>query len=157
ISGPGIRAGVVPKVVARGVDVMPTLLDFAGVTAPAAIDGRSVRPSLEGRALVDEAAYVESLLAKRHLGWAPIHGLRDAQWKYIQVPRPELYDLSADVRETANRAPQEKERMASMARQLEAQLVAARTQVAERGTDPETTARLRALGYLSGTPAPAGH
>jgi choline-sulfatase len=155
ISGPGIHAGDVPEVVARGVDVMPTLLDLAGVTVPPAIDGRSLRPALDGRALADEPAYVESLLAKRHLGWAPIHGLRDARWKYIQVPGPELYDLSADAHETANRAPAERDRVATMARELQAQLSAARRQTTERRSDPETTARLRALGYISGTPADA--
>ena len=39
MAGPGVPAGRVASIVARGVDVLPTLLDLAGLAAPPAIDG----------------------------------------------------------------------------------------------------------------------
>ena len=106
LAGPGIPPGVTSAVVARGVDVMPTLADLAGVAVPAGLDGRSLRPALTGKTMDDAPAYVEGLVAERHLGWAPLHGMRTAAWKFIDAPRQELYDLRADVAETTNRFDQ---------------------------------------------------
>jgi arylsulfatase A-like enzyme/Flp pilus assembly protein TadD len=154
LAGPGVSKGHLSTVVARGIDAMPTLLDLAGVSVPAGLDGRSLKPLVqEGRTMSDEPAYVESLLAKQHLGWAAVHGLRYAGWKFIQLPRPELYDLALDAAERTNRVNEEPDRSASMARQLHAQLSAARTAVSEPGHDRGTTERLRALGYLGGAPS----
>jgi arylsulfatase A-like enzyme/tetratricopeptide (TPR) repeat protein len=153
VAGPGVPAGRVASVVARGVDVMPTLLDLAGVPAPAAIDGRSLRPAVEGRSMSDEPAYIESLLAFRNFGWAPLRGVRDARWKYIDAPSPELYDLAADARESANRMPQQPGRARAMARVL-ATVVQAPTQDAAQPVAVDTANRLRALGYI-GSPAAA--
>jgi len=148
VAGPSVRAAQVARVVARGVDVMPTLLDLAGIAPPAHLDGRSLRPALEGGTLSDEPAYVESLMAQRSLGWAPLHGLRSAAWKYIDAPLPELYDLEDDPGELRNRIGDQPERAASMARQLEAQMRASATPAATGTRDRETAERLRALGYL---------
>ena len=35
MAGPGVPAGRVPTTVARGIDVLPTLLDYAGLPVPA--------------------------------------------------------------------------------------------------------------------------
>ena len=156
LAGPGIPIGVVPKTVARGVDAMPTLMDLAGLALPPALDGRSLKPALGDRVISDEPAYLESLLSQRHLGWAPVQGLRDARWKFIHVPQPELYDLQNDPAETLNRAAAENDRTTAMARHLHAQLETIRTPAAARAPDRDdrdTGERLRALGYLGGAPA----
>jgi choline-sulfatase len=163
---PGVSPRVVRDVVARGVDVMPTLLDFAGVTAPPAasgssrpipLDGRSLRPALEGKPLPDASVYVESLMARRHLGWAAVRGLRDARWKFIDAPRPELYDLSSDPSESANVLAGHEQ----VGRAMAAALTDADRHTAESmpaSSDRESAERLRALGYLgaSGTARPTG-
>src|SRR5712692_7602395 len=41
MAGPGLPSGRVAGVVARGIDVLPTLLDYAGLPMPAEIEGRS--------------------------------------------------------------------------------------------------------------------
>ena len=150
LAGPGVPKGIVPTTVARGVDAMPTLLDLAGVALPSALEGRSLKPALGDRVMSDEPAYLESLLSQRHLGWAPVQGLRDARWKFIQVPRPELYDLQGDPGEARNRADADRDRTTAMARHLQAQLEAVRTPAAARGPDRDAGERLRALGYLGG-------
>ena len=47
--GPACRTGRVSAVVARGIDVAPTLLDYAGLAVPAGVEGRSLRPAANGR------------------------------------------------------------------------------------------------------------
>ena len=36
------------------------------------------------------------------MGWAELRGIRTNGWKYIQAPKPELYDLVKDPGETTN-------------------------------------------------------
>ena len=158
ISGPGVEAGHVSHTLGRGIDIMPTLLDLSGLRTPGGIDGRSLRPTLEGREMPDEPAYIESLLAERNFGWAALRGLRDAGWKFIDAPEPELYDVRADAAEATNRVADAPDRAATLSRQLEAQVRSARTPDAERprqAGDRESAERLRALGYVAGSASPA--
>jgi len=55
-----IRPGSVFQCSAESVDLMPTLLDYAGAPVAAGVQGRSLRPILEGRAPdVFDAAFCE--------------------------------------------------------------------------------------------------
>ena len=127
VAGPGISAGSVSNVVGRGVDVMPTLVDVAGLQVPEHLDGRSLKLALEGRMMDDEGTYIESLLAERQFGWAPLRGFRDSRWKYIDAPEPELYDLLQDTAEMKNRATDAPRRVNTLVGQLEEKLKAAGT------------------------------
>jgi choline-sulfatase len=85
------------------VDVLPTLLDLAGLAPmPTPIDGRSLLPHLEGRPGHDEA--LGEYLAEGAL--APIVMIRRGRYKFIHSrPDPDqLYDLSSDPDETVNLA-----------------------------------------------------
>jgi choline-sulfatase len=147
VAGPGVPSGRVTPVLARGIDVLPTLLDLAGVATPAGVDGRSLRAAVDGRPMQDEPAYIESLLASRNFGWAALSGVRDTQWKYIDAPSRELYDLTRDREESINRFAEQAQRASEMAREL----AAARERSAPAADAPvaaETRARLRALGYI---------
>ena len=108
VRGPGVAAGRRHEGVARSVDLMPSVLDLLGVHAPAGWkgSGRSLAPVLRGTApmAAAEPAYAESLLPLLHYGWSDLRALRDGRWKYIQAPRPELYDLDADPGETRDLA-----------------------------------------------------
>jgi hypothetical protein len=76
-----------------------------GVAAPAEarFSGRSLAAALRGREEPPEvAAYAESLLPLLHFGWSDLRAIREGRWKYIQAPRPELYDLKDDPGETRN-------------------------------------------------------
>jgi len=155
VAGPGVPAGRVSGTVARAIDTLPTILDLVGRPALPEIEGRSLRPALEGREMEDAPAYAESLYGEREYGWAPLFALRTARHKLIQAPRPELYDLEADARETTNRLAQD----AGVATRLQAELQAALARPVRSATaevDPETAERLAALGYLGGGAAAAG-
>jgi arylsulfatase A-like enzyme len=49
VAGPGVAKGKVASVVARGVDVMPTLLELSDVPVPTGVNGRSLAPVLRGQ------------------------------------------------------------------------------------------------------------
>jgi arylsulfatase A-like enzyme/Tfp pilus assembly protein PilF len=153
VAGARVPSGRVIDVVARGVDLLPTILDLAGLPAPPALDGRSLRPAIEGRAMPDEPAYIESLLARRNFGWAALRGLRDARAKYIDAPSRELYDLAADPGESINRFVEQPQRAAAMARLLDAASDRA-TPAASEPVTADAAARLRALGYIGSTSSP---
>ena len=147
--GPRIDSGRVAATVARGIDVLPTLLDYAGLPPRGGVEGRSLRPAAEGRELADSPVYAESLYPEREYGWAPLHAWRTAHFKFIEAPRPELYDLAADASEATNRVAQEPTRAEALRGQLRAALSRAAPK-AEAAIDPETAQRLGALGYLGG-------
>jgi choline-sulfatase len=156
VAGPGIRSGTRPAVVARGVDVMPTLLDLSGLVVASGLDGRSLKSALAGASMPDEPVYIEGLVAERHLGWAPLHGIRTAAWKLIDAPRRELYDLSADAKELSNRIADRADRAESLQSTLDLAMKARPAEHSAAKPDADATARLRALGYLSGTAAQPG-
>ncbi len=159
VAGPGVPSGRVPTTVARGIDVAPTLLDYAGLE-PRAMEGRSLRRAAAGETLEDLPAYAESLHSQLQYGWAPLHAWRSARYKLIEAPRPELYDLQADDHESHDRAGEEKTRLEALRREL-LNAMNTTTPGAAQAIDDETAARLDALGYLGGgggrtAPAPNG-
>jgi arylsulfatase A-like enzyme/tetratricopeptide (TPR) repeat protein len=157
LAGPGIAAGRVASTVARGIDVLPTLLDLAGLRAARAVEGRSLRPAVDGREMSDAPAYAESLYAEREFGWAPLFAWRTARFKLIEAPRPELYDLERDPGETANRFGEQAARVEELRGPLQAAL-SRPAPLATAALDSETAERLGALGYVAGSGAqpPAG-
>jgi arylsulfatase A-like enzyme/Flp pilus assembly protein TadD len=159
LRGPGIAAGTRLAVTARSPDLVPTVLDLLGVArAPGLrLSGRTLAPALRGSARLEEApAYAESLLPLLHYGWSDLRALRDGRWKYVQAPRPELYDLARDPAERDNLAEEQPARAealrAALARRLAEEKEGARAGTAA-GVPPELLEQLGALGYLgAGTP-----
>ena len=153
MAGPGLPRGRVSPVVARGIDVAPTLVDYAGLAVPRAMQGRSLRPAADGREMEDAPAYAESLFCKLNLGWAGLHAWRTAQWKMVDAPRPELYDLRTDPGETRDvaeaRAHDAEALRSGLRRTLEARAPDA---AASAGAD--VAERLRSLGYVGGAAPP---
>lgn len=143
-----------PSVVARGIDVAPTLLELAGVAAPEGWEGRSLLPAAQGKALADAPTYVESLFAQLNLGWAPLHGWRTSRLKLIDAPRPELFQLDTDPAERTDRLRERPHDVTRLRRELQAALAQARTSQAAPA-DAAAAERLGALGYIGGAPVPA--
>jgi choline-sulfatase len=151
MAGPRVPAGRVSPTVARSIDVLPTLADYAGLPARSDLDGRSLRPAAEGREMSDEGTYAESLYPELELGWAPLHAWRTKGLKYIKAPRAELYDLEKDPQETTNRVAEERARVEDLERKVDAALGHPVPSAAAPTVDPEAAERLRALGYASGS------
>ena len=161
VRGPGIPAASRLGVTARGVDLMPTLLELLGVAAPARQSGRSLARALRGlEKPAEEPSYAESLVPLLHFGWSDLRTLSDGRWKYIQAPRPELYDLREDPGETKNLAVSEPARAEALRRGLERLLVAeraaARGDAGASAVPPDLLEKLGALGYLGAGAPPEG-
>lgn len=152
MAGPGLPRGRVVSTVARGIDVAPTLLDLAGIDSRPVMEGRSLRPAAGGKEMADAPAYVESLFARLHLGWASLQGWRTSRWKLIDAPRLELYALDRDAAERHNRAREEPQVVAELRRRLAATIRAPQAPLVVKG---EARERLAALGYLGGTASEA--
>jgi arylsulfatase A-like enzyme len=139
------------------VDVMPTVLDLLGVERGGITDGINPLAAPPGE---DRAVYVETIATLLRHGYAPLHGLRRLEDKYIHAPRPEYYDIAADPGETANFF----EQRPGMARALSDQLAAmmASWERADAALlralplDAEQAERLAALGYIATRAVDAG-
>ena len=95
------------------IDIAPTLLDLAGAKPPKVMQGRSLRPLLEGRDVDDWRTefFYEHLF--KHPKIPASEGVRTDRWKYLRYvdQKPvyeELYDLKADPEEAKNLAGEEK-------------------------------------------------
>jgi arylsulfatase A-like enzyme/tetratricopeptide (TPR) repeat protein len=147
--------------VVRSVDVMPTILDFLGLEAPGTVEGTSLtRPMAGTGRITDLETYSETLYPRHHYGWSELRAVRQGRYKVIEAPRPELYDLEADPGETHDLSTTRRVLAARMLDRLRArdQRSGKRGGPPSRGeveVDPETRARLSALGYV-GTFADGG-
>jgi len=78
-------------------DVMPTLLELAGVDVPASVDGRSLAPVVSG---ADAAVEPRAWLHGEHVYWGQsLHWVTDGTHKYIWGSGEgveQLFDLAAD-------------------------------------------------------------
>jgi len=151
LAGPGVPSVTIGDQV-RHVDLFPTLADLCGVPRPGGVDGRSLRPLMEGTSLAEEPAYMEAVGVK--LEGNRIEGARTSDWKLLRPGggRPALYKLNGGGR------PDEKHNVYSrypeVARPLEEFLESVRRTevVAESGMTGDEEAiveqHLRDLGYL---------
>jgi choline-sulfatase len=158
VRGPGIAAGTRLDTTVRLVDVFPTVLELLGLPpASARLSGVSLAPALRGAARATEpVTYAESLVPLLHFGWSDLRVVREGRWKYIQAPRPELYDLVSDPGERANLASSQAAKAEAMRRAL-APFLDQERQASVRAPAAVPTdmlEKLGALGYVGGA-APA--
>jgi len=59
------------------------------------------------------AALLENYYNMFHFGWSQLRGLRTDRFKFVEAPRPELYDLQEDPDELVNLASAEQEMLPS--------------------------------------------
>jgi arylsulfatase A-like enzyme len=115
----------------RLIDLAPTALDLVGIAPPASFEGRTVAPALTE----ERTGYVEAMDANLTRTWAPLTGIVTRDYKLIDLPIPELYDLRADPHETANLYARD----AARARTLESLLHGQTAAFASHGSAAEQT------------------
>jgi arylsulfatase A-like enzyme/Tfp pilus assembly protein PilF len=132
------------------VDLMPTVLDLVGLAPQPDVDGRSLaRVLLDPAADPGHVAYSETYFPRYHFGWQHLRALRDGKHKFIEAPRPELYDLARDPREATNVYKAFSRRGEELRRALDALAGSgAQTAPQKKELDPDTLQRLAALGYV---------
>lgn len=132
---------------ARHVDIFPTVLQAAGVDAPAPAGLRRPGRSLLGPPDAGDS-YFESLSTTLNRGWAPLRGLLRGGTKFISLPLPEVYELPKDPREKDNRFDAEQ----AAAQRVFAALPRESAWPPRReAPTSEDEARLRSLGYVAGS------
>src|SRR5437764_12092443 len=85
----------------RTTDIFPTALDLLHVPAPERLDGASLKPYFGGAESASRTACGETAYPLR-FGWAPLRSVREDRFKFIEAPKPELYDLQKDPGELKN-------------------------------------------------------
>ncbi len=148
---PGTLPARREKSPARHVDLLPTILEGAGLPIPAGLPGRSLAAPSAGEAA---PGYFEAMSASFNRGWAPLSGVVEGGWKLVHLPLPELYDLATDPGEAKNLFESRRD----VARRLQALLPKPkRPRGAPSVAGGEEARRLLSLGYLSasGRSAPA--
>jgi choline-sulfatase len=131
------------------IDVSPSILDFLHLPAPPMFEGAS----LLGKA--ERPIYTESLHAHDSFGWAALRSLRENDYKYIEAPKPELYDLRNDPGEKTNildKNPVEARRLRGELGKLLARY-SPKQPAPSSNLTPETRALLGSLGYLAAGPS----
>ena len=119
VAGPGIAAGRVESesLVSNGLDLLPTLCDYADADTPADLPGRSLRPLLDdasNSAATKASDWRDELVVETMwYGGGPSRGsrgraLRTERYKYVIYEigkhREQLFDLDNDPGEMINRA-----------------------------------------------------
>ncbi len=156
---PLIIAPMHPKVIdtrVRLIDLAPTILDLQRLSFPAKVQGVSLLPLISETTqtqIVESQksprdSYFEALTMYYKSGWAPLRGFYSANYKYISLPIPELYDLKEDPKETKNLCADQQLCQKWSARFLSFSKPFQRV-VTPAPIDSETRERLSALGYIS--------
>jgi arylsulfatase A-like enzyme/Tfp pilus assembly protein PilF len=150
ISGSGIGPRKVDHPVSH-LDIFPTVCDILNLEQPDFLQGRSVLPAIKGKRFPKRTLYFESLSPYYSMGWAPIQGIIRDDFKFIESPIPELYDLSKDFAETENLASDKK--LDSFEKELK-KIIELQTSPEAGGSkkslDQRSLEKLRSLGYTGG-------
>jgi tetratricopeptide (TPR) repeat protein len=94
--------------------------------------------------------YSETWLPATAYGWAGLRALSDQRYRYIESPRPELYDLLTDPGETRDLCGARADVAARLRATLEELQSTPVREASPLLPDEEMTEMLQSLGYLSG-------
>ncbi len=132
------------------IDIVPTITALLKLRASELLKGTSLLDrDRQGRTL-PRGIYSETYYPRIHLGWSELRSLVDARHHYIDGPKPELYEVIRDPRETADTFLAD----ARIARSMKKELDGYPTGFSDPGpVDPDAAEKLKALGYLSQTAA----
>ena len=144
--------GLIRSQVVSLVDIMPTILDMAGIPIPPQVQGKSLVPLFfKDIKLKDNIAYSETYYPRFHFGWSELKGIQNERYKLIIAPKMELYDLINDPDEKINLASKHKgilNKLKTIADNFIREASQNALQVDYRHMDEETRQKLTALGYI---------
>jgi arylsulfatase A-like enzyme len=115
-AGPDIPKGET-QALAYLYDIFPTIVDLVGAAIPSGLDGKSLKPVIEGKASgVRDTLFLSYRDVQR--------AVRDNRWKLIRYPQvnvTQLFDLERDPHEITNLAdrPEHAERIKSLTAEMQ--------------------------------------
>jgi arylsulfatase A-like enzyme len=144
------------------VDVLPTILQAAGVAIPREVQGESLlglmtptpKPASTPQTVPDRPAYAETDYPHRAYRWSSLQAWRTGKYLYIQAPRPELYDQAVDPKSDRNLSAASAAVASTLAGQLDAfrQKTSNSKEAPQSAVDPSAQEKLAALGYVATDP-----
>ncbi len=147
------RKGKVIKEMVRTVDIAPTILGALGLPQGEAMQGQDLRSLMDHGADPPQETLIESYYTFYHCDWSPLRALMTPEWKYIEGPKPELYNMKSDPGEKRNliqsnlrQAQVMEESLYRYARQMR---TGDPSRSVAKTTNPEDLERLAALGYAA--------
>ncbi len=146
LRAPGrVPAGAHIETQVRSVDVMPTLLDLAGIEAPASAEGRSLLQFFSSE--VQPGDWPENAWSEEHGHGARALSLRTQAWKLIGgEPGNEAYHIGRDPLETRNSIQQVPDNLRQIYSGFQQQYPPHSGE--DSVIDGATMDHLRALGYI---------
>jgi tetratricopeptide (TPR) repeat protein len=97
--------------------------------------------------------FSETVFPRLHYGWSDLASVVEGTWHYIEAPRAEIYEMSADPRELQDLSRSLPP--AFRALRLEAQKLRVSRVEAPTESDPEQAKKLASLGYFGSVAASA--
>jgi arylsulfatase A-like enzyme/Tfp pilus assembly protein PilF len=152
VAGPELAANrVIPQQV-RTIDVMPTIVQWLGLSPGEKAQGVSLAPTLtQGKEVPATYAYSETIYPKTNLGWAELRAVRTPVYKLIQAPTPELYRLETDPAESHNVKNQYPGEVDQLQKKIKEVAGAESSQglLERQPISSETLRQLQSLGYAT--------
>lgn len=136
------------------VDIMPTIVEIAGLSLPAEAQGESLLPLFRDsrdNKTRDKFMYTETFYPRFHYGWSELKSIQDKRYKLIVAPRLELYDLQEDPNELHNLVdnyPGITRDMVNMIEKFIEETSKGAYEIDYTHIDEETRQKLTALGYI---------
>jgi len=142
------------------MDVMPTILEYLDIPQTDInhnIQGMSLMPLIKGKNkkdLIQRSFYFESKFSFDALGCAEIKGWVENDYKFFDLPKPELYHLKTDPNEKENMYLKKNLLAKKMKQKVQAYIKKYTTVgfSSERNLSETEKQRLESLGYLSSSP-----
>jgi arylsulfatase A-like enzyme/Flp pilus assembly protein TadD len=157
---PPRTSGLAPRRIGqpvRTIDIAPTVLQFLGIPASPSMQGNGLLSLILGKTTssATSPAYAESFYPTQ-FGSSGLRALRTGRYKYIDAPKPELYDLLADPQEIQNLYSTQR----STALELKGQFETLVARITPKGpprravASPGDVEELASLGYVGNSSAP---
>ncbi|HXJ92141.1 MAG TPA: sulfatase-like hydrolase/transferase [Terriglobia bacterium] len=139
------------------IDISSTIAQAAGIPASGtrSFQGKALTRAIEPHSASPNSVqplYAESYYARDSFGWHELRAVITEQYKYIDAPAPEVYDLKHDPQEVSDLFSEHR----ALAASLRADLVDVERRFENRANrteraqlDPATVEKLKSLGYVA--------
>ncbi|MGE5327130.1 MAG: sulfatase-like hydrolase/transferase [Deltaproteobacteria bacterium] len=150
---PGAAPHVINEEISS-VDIMPTVLQALRIPVPPSVQGRGLLSAILGRTSSGTSnLYAETYLPLLHFHWNQLRSYQSRGVKFIDAPRPELYDTRTDPKELMNLYASRQALGHSLHDDLFSLLrrytPSSGASADKELTDPALLERLRSLGYVA--------
>ncbi len=133
-------------------DIMPTMIELFDLETSVKNSGSSFAEQLFSNiSRKSRKTYFESVYAQEEMNWAPLTGIIDGDYKYISLPKPELYNLKKDPNELVNLYNKERKKAKQLDKKLKHYMLSnsSEGQSARKKLSENDLKKLESLGYIS--------